>query len=210
MWTITRPRGAVLTVLAVLVAGTVLGACTSSTSRATSPTTTTTSTSTSTTTAPTSTTSLTTSCQPSALHIVQSGSEGAAGTHEVTFSLTNVSTALCTMHGYPGMLLLDASGGALPTIVNRGGGLAFENVAVTDVSLSPGQTAYFNLGFNDIVSGTTTCSTAPQVEITPPNDTAYAVVPVFPSIDACGGGTLDVSPVFASTDSAATETTAPS
>jgi hypothetical protein len=207
MWMITQPRGAVL---AVLVAGAVFGACTSSPSRSTSPSTTATPTSTSTSTAPTSTTLLTTTCQPSQLHIVPSGSEGAAGTHEVTFSFTNDSTTLCMMRGYPGMLLLDATGGVLPTIVNRGGGLAFENVAVTDVALAPGQTAYFNLGFNDIVTGTTTCSMASQVEITPPNDTVHAVVPVFPSIVACGGGTLNVSPVFASTDSAAIQTTAPS
>ena len=107
------------------------------------------------------------------------------------------------------MLLLNASSQAQPTIVIRGGGLAFENPAETTVSLAPGQTAYFNLGYNDVITGTTTCSQATQVEITPPNDTSYAVVPAFPSIDACAGGTLHVSAVFASTDSAATETTAP-
>ena len=203
---------ATVVALVALAAGSVLGACANSspssvpsTSRA-SKSTTTTATAPPTTTA----TAITATCQPSQLHIVQFGSSGAAGTHELTFSLTNSSTVLCTMHGYPGMLLLDARAGALPTNVMRGGGLAFENVAVTDVSLAPGQAAYFNLGYNDVITGTTTCSDAPQVEITPPNATSYAVVPVFPSIDACNGGTLHVSPVFASTDSTATQTTAPS
>lgn len=90
-----------------------------------------------------------------------------------------------------------------------GDGLAFENVGVTDVSLAPGQTAYFNVGYSEVISGATGCSVASQVEITPPNDTSHVVAPVLPQINACGGGTLHVSPVFASTDSAATDTTAP-
>jgi hypothetical protein len=208
MQTMARASAAAL---AILTAGSVLGACSSGPSPKASSTTTTSAPATTTTTGapPTSTTVVTTTCQPSQLHVVRSGFEGAAGTIELTFSLTNASTVPCTMHGYPGMLLLDSSGSALPTVVDRGGGLAFENVAVTDVSLAPGQAAFFNVGYNDVTTGTTTCSTASQAEITPPNDTSHAVVSMSPTIDACDGGTLHVSPVFASTDSAATQTTAP-
>ena len=112
------------------------------------------------------------------------------------------------MFGYPGMLLLTAGDIGLPTIVTRGGGLAFESVAPTNVTLDPGQAAYFNLGYNDVTQGTTTCSSATQVEITPPNDTSYVVTKV-PQIIACGGGALNVSPIFPSTDAPATSTTAP-
>jgi len=203
-------RAAVVALVA-LAAGSVLGACTSS-SPSSVPSTSLASKSTTATAiaAPTTAAATTATCQPSQLHIVRLGSSGAAGTGEVTFSLTNRSTVGCTMHGYPGMVLLDASAGALPTNVMRGGGLAFENLAVTRVSLAAGQTAYFNVGFSDVTVGTTTCSEASQVEITPPNATSYAVVAMLPSIDACNGGTLHVSPVFASTDSTATQTTAPS
>jgi hypothetical protein len=114
------------------------------------------------------------------------------------------------MDGYPGLLLLSSTGTSLPTNVLRGGGLSFENVPVSEVSLAPGQVAYFNLGYNDVTTGTTTCSQASQVEITPPNDTASTVVSVSPGIDACNAGTVDVSPVFSATNSAATQTTAPS
>jgi hypothetical protein len=106
------------------------------------------------------------------------------------------------------MQLLASSGANLATVVTRGGGLSFENVAVTAIELDPGQTAYFNLGYNDVTQGTTSCSVSSQVEITPPNDTSYAVVSVS-QINACGGGALSVSPVFASTDVPATSTTAP-
>lgn len=166
------------------------------------------------TTAPPSTVTTTTvpqvvgTCQPSQLHILVAGSQGAAGTTELTFSLTNTATAPCTLHGYPGMLLLASDGQGLPTTVTRGGGLAFENVTVTDVTLGAGQTAYFNLGYNDVTQGDTSCSMSTQVEVTPPNDTAFAVVPV-PQINACGNGSLNVSPVFAANDAAATTTTAP-
>jgi hypothetical protein len=205
---------AIVVALAALAAGSVLSACSNSPSKSSSSTTTTTTpptTSTTATTTPptTSTTAATTTCQPSQLRVALYGTEGAAGTNEVTFSLTNSSTTVCTMYGYPGMQLLNAGRASVPTVVIRGGGLSFENVAATNVSLVPGQAAYFNLGYNDVITGTTTCSTATQVEITPPNDFSYVVVPVAPQIDACNGGTLHVSPVFASTDSSATVTTAP-
>lgn len=159
--------------------------------------------------APTTTTGLT-PCQPSQLDIVDSGFSGAAGTVELTFSLTNTSSATCAMYGYPGMLLLGPGGAAQPTTVVRGGGLAFENVAPTAVTLAPGKVAYFNVGYSDVVSGNTGCSSATATEVTPPTDTAHAVVAVKPTIQACDNGTLHVSAVFPQTDTAATQTTAPS
>lgn len=45
-------------------------------------------------------------CQTAGLHVAVSGSQGAAGTEEVTLSLTNVASSSCTIYGYPGMLLL--------------------------------------------------------------------------------------------------------
>ena len=144
--------------LAAAATGSALGACASGSSSSTPPTTrasvgtTSTTSTTAATASTTSTTALTTNCQPSQLHIVLTGYQGAAGTIEVTFSLTNTSTSLCTMSGYPGMVLLDAQSKAQPTVVTRGGGLAFENLPVTTVSLAAGQVAYFNLGYNDVNS----------------------------------------------------------
>lgn len=210
-------RGGAAAVVAAVIAGVVLSACSSSPSTTTSttsaPTTTTPTTApvTTTTVAPsTTTTAAVTTCTPSDLHIVLAGSEGAAGTTELTFSLTSTAATVCTLSGYPGMLLLSLSNAPEPTDVVRGGGLSFENVPETTVSLSPGQVAYFNAGYSDVTTANTSCSMATQVEITPPNDVSYAVVAVSPSIDACDNGTIHVSPVFASTDSSGTQTTAPS
>jgi hypothetical protein len=207
---LTRSMGVALGALA---AASLLAACSSSPAKpASSTSTTTTSTSSTTsTTVPVSTTTSTanTTCQPSQLNITLSGSEGAAGTIELTFSLTNTSASLCTMFGYPGMQLLSASGASEPTSVIRGGGLAFENVTPASVSLANGQAAYFNVGYSDVVTGTTACTVSKQVEITPPNDTAHAVVPVSNQIQACNAGELHVSAVFASSNASATVTTAP-
>ena len=113
------------------------------------------------------------------------------------------------MYGYPGMQLLGTGGGAVATVVLRRRAGLRERRRHRRVA-GPRDTAYFNLGYNDVITDSTGCSMASQVEITPPNDTPYVVVPVFPGvIDVCGGGTLHVSPVFSSTDSAATVTTAP-
>jgi hypothetical protein len=176
-----------------------------STTTARAPTSTTAST---TTTAPTTTTAATAVCGGSALTMAAAGASAAAGTQEITFSLANASSMACTMRGYPGMQLLSSAGSDLPTTVDRGGGLSFENVGVSAVTLAPGQVAYFNLGFSDVVAEPPACSSATAAEITPPTATTHGQVSGL-TIEACANGTLHVSPVFGGTDTAATATTAP-
>jgi hypothetical protein len=195
------------------VSACLLGACSSgpSASRTTTPRTS------STTSAPpssTSTSSVTTTtagvttCQISGLHVSLTGAQGAAGTQELTYALTDSATVTCTTFGYPGMLLLGASGTPLPTTVDRGGDLSFETVQPSTVRLTPGETAYFNVGYTDVTTGGTSCYEANQVEITPPTNTTHATLPAPASMDVCDNGTLHVSAVFSSTDAAATQTTA--
>jgi hypothetical protein len=135
------------------------------------------------------------------------GSQGAAGTFELTFALHNTSTQPCPMDGYAGVQLLDASGTELPTHVVSGGNLSFTNFAPSPVTLGAGATAYFNLAYSDVPTGTeTTCPTAAQIEVTPPHAVDHDTVAVH--LMVCGAGTLTVSPVFSSTSSE-TQTTAP-
>ncbi len=146
-------------------------------------------------------------CKAAELHATQSGSSGAAGTMERTFSLVNTGSTTCVLDGYPRLLLLDRSGGALPTQVVRGGGLAFEDVAPSTVVLGPKAASYFNVGYSDVMSP---CSSATSVQITPPGGSAYLVVSVSPTMRVCDNGTLHVSAVFGSGEAAATKTTAAS
>ncbi len=135
------------------------------------------------------------------------GSQGAAGTFELTFALHNTSTLSCPMEGYPGAQLLDASGTELATHVVSGGNYQFTNFAPAPVVLGAGATAYFNLAYSDVPTGNeTTCPTATQVEVTPPHAVDHDVVAVNAMV--CNGGTLTVSPVFSQT-SPQTQTTAP-
>lgn len=221
-----------LAITGVLISGVlVLASCSTTPKESTKPsgqgtttssssaTTTTASSAPSTTVAPTTTTSTTTPvptttstlpsnyCQVSDLHASVEGTEGAAGTIEVTFRLTNVSPSTCVFWAYPGALLLSHSGAPLPTDVIPGGSLSFLNIPVTTTTVVAGGSAFFNLGYSDVVSGgESSCPTATSLEITPPNDTQQLVVQV--TIDACDGGRLSVSPVFGAS-SPATSTTAP-
>jgi hypothetical protein len=153
-----------------------------STSTTSAPPTTTTPPTTATTQPPASTTTSTLPsdyCEVPDLHARVEGTEGAAGTIEVTFSLTNTSPSLCTMWGYPGALMLGSNGAPLPTVVKRGGDLSFLEVPVTTVDVPSGGSAYFNLGYSDVVTdGETSCPKSSSLEITPPNDTQQLVVAI--------------------------------
>lgn len=149
-----------------------------------------------------------TSCPASALAGAIAGSSGAAGTIETTVGLRNASTTTCTLGGYPGLLLLNAAGSALPTTVVRKGAFAFTAMSPTTVTLSPGASVYFNIGYSDVpVGGETSCPTSAKLEITPPN--AFDHLIIVATLAPCGGGSMTVSPVFSSTG-ANSQTTAPS
>lgn len=121
--------------------------------------------------------------------------------------LRNSTGSPCTLGGYPGLLLLGSSGSGLPTTVVRKGSYSFTAMAPTTVSVAPGQSVYFNIGYSDVpVGGETSCPTSADLEITPPN--AYDHLSVAATLAPCNGGTLTVSPVF-STGGANSQTTAP-
>jgi hypothetical protein len=111
------------------------------------------------------------------------------------------------MNGFPGAQLLDASGTQLPTHVVSGGNYGFTNFAPAAVALAPGATAYFNMAYSDVPTGSqAVCPTAAQIEVTPPHASDHDVVPV--RLTVCAGGALTVSPVF-SAGSPQSQTTAP-
>jgi hypothetical protein len=103
---------------------------------------------------------------------------------------------------------LSASGAPLATQTTvRGGGYSFTNFPAAQVTLAPGATAYFNVGYSDVPTATeTTCPSPARLEVTPPND--YSQLTVGFQGDVCDHGTLTVSPVFGA-GSPQTQTTAP-
>jgi hypothetical protein len=155
-----------------------------------------------------STTSLPgTVCQARSLTTAVAGSQGAAGTNEVTFSMRNSSGSPCPMKGYPGAQLLGANGAQLATHVVPGGSYPFTDFAPAQVVLAAGETAYFNLGYSDVPhAGESSCPTATEIAVTPPGASDHVAVTV--QLQVCNSGTLTVSPVFVS-GGAGSQTTAP-
>lgn len=122
-------------------------------------------------------------------------------------ALKSTASTPCTLAGYPGLLLVSSTGAGLPTNVERKGSYGFTSMAPTTVSLTNGESAYFNVGYSDVPAGNeTSCPTASMLEVTPPNDVDHLVITA--TLAPCGGGTLVVSPVFLSTGSNS-QTTAP-
>jgi hypothetical protein len=192
----------------VVVAGAlVLGGCSSGKQAAPStsaPSTTTTS-SLATTTTPTTTTTVP-GCTGANYTVKLLGTEGAAGTNEVTLGLGNTASATCTLFGYPGVQLL-GPGTDIATDEVEGGAESFTDFARTNVSVGPGATAYFNIGYSDVTTGTeSSCPTATALQVIPPNTTTRLTV--SGRFTVCNAGTVDVSPVFGA-GSPETETTAP-
>jgi len=131
------------------------------------------------------------------------GSNGAAGTIETTIVLHNVSSATCVLGGYPGLLMLGTGGTPLPTTVVRKGKYSFTSQSPVTVTLVPGQTASFNIGYSDVpVGGETSCPSSVELEVTPPG--AYDHLTIAATLAPCAHGTLVVSPVLAASETPAT------
>jgi Domain of unknown function (DUF4232) len=107
------------------------------------------------------------------------GVAGSAGAGQIsyTLTLTNTSSAPCTVSGTPNATLLDNNGAALPThivAVQAGQG------AVGPVVLQPGKAAKTDARFSPDVSGTGDAQTGPC------EPTAHVL-----RVTAPGGGTVD-------------------
>jgi hypothetical protein len=116
-------------------------------------------------------------------------------TIETTVGLRSTATTRCILGGYPGLQMLGPGGATVPTNVVRKGNYSFTSMAPTTVTLSSGQSAYFNIGYSDVpVGNETSCPTSASLEVTPPNATDQLVITA--TLSPGGGGTLVVSPVF--------------
>jgi hypothetical protein len=119
-------------------------------------------------------------CATSALHVSVSRSQGvAAGSSYYPIVFTNVSTASCTLYGYPGVSFVTGSGGSQIGIP------ATENPAQLRklITLAPGQAGHAELQVVDAQNyPPADCGivTAHWLKVYPPNQTA----PVYASFTA--------------------------
>ncbi|HEX3723372.1 MAG TPA: DUF4232 domain-containing protein [Nitrolancea sp.] len=136
-------------------------------------------------------------CQPWQLSLTPGAGNAATGHREYIYTFQNVSQVPCTLYGYPGMQMYDATGAPLPTTVIRGGAFEFRDVTPQTVMMAPGAQSSFAIGFTVIPSGSETQSSCPESSrllVTPPND--YSQLGLAASLDPCGG-MINVSPVVA-------------
>jgi hypothetical protein len=142
-------------------------------------------------------------CRSSRLSATVGHPNGAAGSVGYVVVLQNTSTSTCTLYGYPGMQLLDASGAALPTHVARGTAATVPPVAEHTVTLAPGGDAAFAVGFATATGyGSEQCPRSSTVAITPPNDyhsivMHWAIAPYGGTTQHLECGDVTVSPVYA-------------
>ena len=115
------------------------------------------------------------SCSTSNLRITLGAGGAAAGTDFTVLDFTNVGTSSCTLYGFPGVSLINSSGGQI-------GAAATRNPANASalVTLAPGAKANSTLGVANAENyPTSACkpTTAAQLRVFPPNQTAAIELP---------------------------------
>lgn len=111
-------------------------------------------------------------CRASDLTLSYLGQQGATGHGELGFALRNKSSGPCITFGYPGVLFLDRAGRALPTRTTRTTSDFFGHTTLRHIRLAPGDTVSFRVGVTHVATAGNRCTTAHQVQVIAPNDTA--------------------------------------
>jgi hypothetical protein len=142
------------------------------TARTTAPAATTATTSSSTTTSTRTSASGEPPCRAAGLSLSFLGQQGGMGHGEVGFALKNTGNVSCRTYGYPGILFLDQSGHALPTIPHHTTNDFFGSTPAVPLVIAPGDSASFRLDVGHGVATSSGCATAYGLQVIPPNDTA--------------------------------------
>jgi Domain of unknown function (DUF4232) len=127
---------------------------------------------TATTTAATATTAGVPPCRATNLSLSFLGQQGGLGHGEIGFQLHNTGARACRTYGYPGILFLDRSGGALPTVPHHTTNDFFGSTPAVPLVIAPGASASFRLDVGHGVATSNGCATAYGLQVIPPNDTA--------------------------------------
>jgi hypothetical protein len=127
-------------------------------------------------------------CANTQLVITARQSSGSAGHIGIMYRIHNQSNRTCTLHGFPGVVLLDKGFNTLPTHVTWATNLAGHH-PVQLVALSPQGNAYFLLYWAEIPTGNEACPAARYLMVTAPNDRLPDVLYAARGFDItpCGG-----------------------
>jgi uncharacterized protein DUF4232 len=120
------------------------------------------------------TASTTPACNHDTLYPSYGSSQGAAGTIEMSFQLTNNGTVACHTYGYPGFQFTGAGAAPLPTKTTWSPTGIWGTIKPTLITLQPKQSASFFIAFSDVGAsggGPPDCTAANGVQIIAPDDT---------------------------------------
>jgi hypothetical protein len=152
--------------------------------------TTTVTTSTPSTTTSTSTVAGTPACVASMLALSALGGNGATGHIELGFALRNTSSTTCHTYGYPGILFLAADGRSLPTNTTPTTHDFFGSLPEMALTVAPGQSVSFRIGTSDVTGSGPSCTTAHELQVIAPDDTATLRVTLRGGTFECGNATV--------------------
>jgi Protein of unknown function (DUF4232) len=123
--------------------------------------------------------------------------QGLASQTGAFFQLQNASQTSCSLYGYPGFQALNVSSSVEAIDVSRGDSYQINDPGPHVVPLSPGQSAYFGVGWGDYDAVKDTakgCINAARVVSVPPNTfSALYTDATLTSICPEGGGTPRVT-----------------
>jgi hypothetical protein len=123
------------------------------------------------------------------------GSNGAAGSVLLSFSLTNTESATCHTYGWPRIEFLSTAGAVLGAEASDSKKTLLQApTPVTVVNLAPGQKAYLRVLVSGSESGAKTCAKATEMALTVPYDTLAQNVAIPGGVPVCGA--ITVSPLL--------------
>jgi hypothetical protein len=138
-----------------------------------------------------------TNCQTTQLTLGFQGQQSGASNFANIYSLKNTSQQTCTLEGYPGVQLLNASQQSLTIAVSQQtSAYLYNNQQPQLVNLAPAASAYFIVEWNAAVNGSGTCPGAAFVLVTPPGPQPgdQGNLSISSMVDVCTGSVI-VSPI---------------
>jgi Protein of unknown function (DUF4232) len=132
-------------------------------------------------------------CRASGLSLSYLGQQGATGHGELGFALRNAGSTSCHTFGFPGVLFLGKTGQPLPTSSKWTTHDFFGTAPEISLTVAPHQTVSFRVGVTHGIVSSAGCTTAYQLQVIPPNDTATMRVAIPMGAYECR--TATVSPL---------------
>lgn len=130
-------------------------------------------------------------------------SNGATGHVVMAFVLKNTGSAACHTYGYPGVAFLSKSGALETTNATRTTTDFAGHLPESPITLAPGQEASFRMVTSDVGSSQSDCTNANGLQVIAPDDTATMKTSMPEAISFCNGKAT-VSPLVAGTGASST------